>query len=174
MFGTMRGDRLEAGSSSVIDNVEMASSSFKPSASTSPAAQGGKKRKRVSAKFRRLTKERRQANARERQRASALRTAFLSLQTRLPDDLVEELPTRFGTLLGAMLYIDHLDRLRLGENRPALEITTMDAPEPVAQRRERTQSLRSDATSPSHDVNSMSSDSNGKSFVFRLLVGEIP
>lgn len=86
-----------------------------------------KKRKRVSAKFRRLTKERRQANARERDRANALRTAFLSLEGSLPCELKEQLPTRFGTMLAAILYIGHLNELVCGRESPSLEVVNRAA-----------------------------------------------
>ena len=81
-----------------------------------------KKRKRVSAKFRRLTKERRQANARERDRANALRAAFMSLESSLPQVLKEQLPTRFGTMLAAILYIGHLSELVCDGESPSLEV----------------------------------------------------
>ncbi|XP_065175033.1 uncharacterized protein LOC135804978 [Sycon ciliatum] len=87
-----------------------------------PGQQAKKKRKRVSAKFRRLTKERRQANARERDRADSLRRAFLSLEGSLPHNLKEQLPTRFGTMLAAILYIGHLTELVCGRESPALEV----------------------------------------------------
>lgn len=100
-----------------------------PSAPSSPA-QAKKKHRRRGPRLTGVSKQRKSANARERNRVQVINSAFETLRDLIPLLPTEKRPSKIETVRLAALYIHHLTELLTSQTRESTLTKTQGKTEP--------------------------------------------